>query len=277
MSIAWGKPGREVQHQWGAGGLILNDRHPAGAARYVIDKLTGWYSLPEIEDARRTAGSHRGEVVLPTYPRGKTVVYEGRVEARTLPAWRGAYRALLASFQERNAEGQMLLLGETQWFIRARVLQLDADDDPDRLDPRRPWPFTAPFTLGLRQSDGRTYALPMLSHGNGLGNVVTNLGTADTDPVIAFTTGGGDVALQNTTLGRTLVFRDLPSGDYVASFGPGDRRVYRQGDGADFSGYLDADDSNWWDELVPGLVPGANTLAITGTTSWQVDFYHADA
>jgi hypothetical protein len=279
MSITWGKPGREVKHQWGT--LVLNDRQPAGGAgRYVIDKLTGWYSLPEIEDARRSSGSKRGEVVLPTYPRGKTVVYEERIEAKTLPAWRSAYRALASAFQFRNEEGYMYLLGSpVEWFFRARVMQMDADDDPANIDPRRPWPLTGGFQIGLRLGDARTYALPLVQHNvaGGGASTVTNLGTSDTDPTFAIHVAtAGDVTLTNAAVGRGLTFRGLPTGDYTLVFGPGDRQMVNAA-GTDFSGHLDVDSSAWWDELIPGLVSGDNPITVTGASAWRCDFYYADA
>lgn len=276
MSIAWGRPGIEVPHQWN-GGVVLNARHlPGATARTPIDRITGYFSLAETDDQRYDAGSRRGEIVLPTYPRGKTVVYEGRVEAKTLAAWRTTYRSLVNAFRERSSEGAMIALGVTQWQFNARVMTFDADDEPDNLSRTRMWPFRGTFELALRQSDARYYALPKVEHHSGDGATVTNLGATDTDPTFLLSVGtAGDVVVTNTTIGRTLIFRDVPTGTHVLTFG-GQRRGFTTGAGADLSGTIDAANSNWWDELIPGLVPGDNVLDIDGVTSWRCDYYHAD-
>lgn len=274
MSIADGRPGIEATHTWGS--FVLNDRHPAAPARVLVDRITGFYSLSEADDQRMDAGSRRGEIVLPSRARGKTVVYEGRIEAKTLVAWRQTYRGMLGAFRGRNVEGSMLINGDPDWLYYGRVLQLDADDSPDDLSQTRRWPFRGGFQLGLRMSDARFYVADLVQHHSGDGAAVTNLGTTDTDPTFLLSvSSAGDVSLYNAAIDKVLTFRDVPTGTHTLVFGPG-RRAFAAAGGADLTGLVDPAASTWWDEDVPGLVPGVNTLTITGTSSWRCDYRHAD-
>ena len=150
---AAGPLGLQGRHQWN-GGFILN--HLEGGLPYAdLDTITGLFSLPEADDSRDPRIGANGEVVYPTFTRGKTVTYEGRII--TVDESIYAYRwAMLGAFADQNNEGTMTITphpswGGGGWQFQARVLTLDIDDDiiVDALTAR-PSPFELHFILSLR-------------------------------------------------------------------------------------------------------------------------------
>jgi hypothetical protein len=266
-SIASGPPGIEVAHQWGT--FVLNDRS-ARPARVRLQRITGLHALGEVDDNRVTSSGQRGEVILPGARRGKTVVYEGSIQSKTLDALRTTTTAMLAAFREASDEGTMAILGSVTWFFRARVTDLAIDDEQTG-GLERVWPFERTFTLTLRLSDSRSYVFASAASAgpfsSASSHVLTVAGGADVDPT--FTVTGvpslGDVEFYNGTLDRYLTFVDLPAGTLIVNFG---ERTATVG-GVDVMAHLDvANSSWWWGPDATGLAPGANNVGVTGG-SWS--------
>lgn len=279
-SIASGPPGLEVPHTWeGAdGNFSLNDLSSA-AAQIKLTKITGLFSLPELQDQRGNRAGRRGEVVFPSFGRGKTVVYEGVVRSKSLDGMRVLAQQLRTAFHLRNSEYLMTLEGSIEWVYYARVLQLDMDEE-QITGPDAVWRFQRPFTLGLRMSDPRIYVATPVDNSlagwaSASTHTVTNLGGTDSDPIFRVTVPGGtpDIELRKVVDGgagdRRLTFSDVPAGTMVVDFNMRTASV----DGADITGKLDPSLSNWWNQGVVGLYVGDNDLKVTGG-AWGVAFLH---
>lgn len=273
-TIDSGPPGIETTHTWNAypGGpsVMLNLKSDPWIR---VTKITGLHSLPDVQDLRQQHAARRGEVVLPSYPRGKTLVYEGKVLALTLDSLRQTSTFMRKAFAERNVEGYMNLGGDVAWSYGARVMELEQDDE-QLTGENSVWPYQRPFTLGLRMSDARFYiSSPSgVSAASGVAATATNLGNTDTDPTI--TVNGvpalGTVTMTNSTLGKSLQFANLPAGTLTVGF---KKRTATVG-GVDVTGLMVEASSSWWDEGVPGLRSGGNSIQVSGG-SWTVAWNHA--
>ena len=283
-AIADGPGGLECVHQ--VNGLDLGEQ--ASFPRYKLDRITGLFSLPEADDDRRPRTAMIGEVTYPSYPRGKTIVYEGRVQSSDLQELREMSTALRSACGERSLELPVYITpdaawGADHWGYYGRVMQLDMDEEQivSPLDARGP--YQRRFTLGLRMSDPRFYY--KLAGGAGLqsiagattAQVATNSGTAPSDPVFTIVVPGGtpDIVITNTDVPTSngsarLRFNDVPSGTLVVNFAT--RTVVSDGD--DAFATFDTVYNQWWDELIPGLAPGANHLDVSGDTNWSVAWWH---
>lgn len=125
--------------------------------------ITGWRSLPENEDLRDARTFGDGEIPYPSRKLGKTLVYELRVEARTVQSVQRCMTAVQRGFGDMNGEGQMTITpygsfgGGVTWTYRARVM----DFEPGSVWafwPQRYEHFTWEAALTLRMSDPYFYS-----------------------------------------------------------------------------------------------------------------------
>ena len=294
--------GLEAFHTFAAPGcpaVTLNDRSTVAVAtlpdgtiqrdvlpRYKVRRITGLRSRPDADDTREPVRGGIGELVYPSLQRGKTVVYEGSVEALSLESLRAATTTLLAAFSNTSSEGTMTVSppagrGGVSWSYVARSLACDIDDVQDR-GPRAVYRWARNFTLSVRQGDPRYYTAGVNVGGASGATVgVTNLGTAPSEPVFTL---AGPIAPPVTIerLGpdpRQLVFATsiawlaINAGKHlVVEFGRRPR-AYSPEAGGDFAALLTFA-SNWWDEGVGGILPGAQDIKVTGA-AWAVAFNHA--
>jgi hypothetical protein len=273
--VADGPPGLEAVHSWN-GGIALNTQ--GSLPRIKLDRLTGYHSLPDADANFADFTGRRGERALPSLERGKTITYEGRIFGRSFEELRRQINLMRASFRDRSREYEMRVIPAdgTVWFYTARVLELSIDDEQTQGPWFRTW--QRQFILGLRQMDPRFY-VDLLQNTGALGPGSHNLdvgGLADTDPVITLTVPAGepDVTISNGAVAggngaaARLRFRNVPEGVMTLDFR--NRRV-RIG-GVDMSALLDGTFSTWWDEEVPGLIPGTNILQMEGATDISVSF-----
>jgi hypothetical protein len=280
FEIADGPPGVEAAHTWNET-LILNTDRSAGFPRFKVDRITGWGSLPEADDFREPRTARVGEFALPGNERGRTLVYEGRVQGGELGTpgelvlMRRSIASLRAAFRQRSSEQVMVVtphpvFGGPQWFFAARVLSLEVDDEQTRGPNARPW--QREFTLSLRQSDPRVYVVGAVERALADGGVLTNLGGMDTNPTFVLTVPvQGDASITHVGLGASIVLRDAAPGDYVVDFAA---RSVTKG-GQDFSGLIDAVASTWWHPNIPALTPGDNAIAQDNVSDWHATFHHA--
>lgn len=283
VALVDGILGLEGIHTWTAASgevFALNDM--TSPNHVSLEKIAGIHSTAEADDNRSFRTAMPGEIVYPSYRRGKTIVYEGRIRAGSLQALRAKCNEMRRAFRERSVEGTMWVAphasyGSGSWGYNARAMQLEIDTTFTS-PQNHPWgPFQHSFTLGLRMSDARYYWSIVATAGDiasGTTVVVNNQGTTATDPIftISVLSSPKTVTVENLTTGKSIVLTALPVSLVTVNF---KTRTIRNNNGADFSGYF-SPASTWWDELVPGLVPGNNSVRVRDTDGlWLYSFQHA--
>lgn len=284
-SVQFGPPGLEGRHQWlsAVAGLsaMLNDL--AAVPRIKVDKIPGFYSAADAEDNRQAKTGRRGDLVLPSYTRGKTITYEGRVQARSLIECREVAAGLRGAVAERNLEGTMEITYHPDyatgvWHYEARVIAFDEDEEftAPRTHPKGPWQHR--FVLSLRMSDDRFYfTTPVIVPSQAAGGFsVTHGGNADADPTITAVVAAGATATFSNNqvlvagVAARLRFVGLPAGDLVLNFNQRTATI----NGVDAMGYFDESYSTWWNEGVVGLRAYFDNYVIAaGVTSWTLAVY----
>lgn len=151
-----GPLGLQGRHTWN-GAFTLNDLE-SGLPYADLDKITGLFGLPESDDLRDPRIGANGEVLYPSFTRGKTITYEGRLISPDASIY--AYRwQMLTVFANQSTEGTMAITphpawGSGGWSYQARVLTLEIDDEitVDKL-ATMPSPYQLSFILSLRMKD----------------------------------------------------------------------------------------------------------------------------
>lgn len=169
-------PGVEGIHAWTPPGasepaielnrIKADDGSPVWP-RYPVRAIPGLKSLADPEDNRDRPPGRRGELTRLSERRGKTVVYEGAIEARSLLELVEGDAALRAAFAEISTEGRM----DVFWhpllaafsavppkFYEARALTCDIVD----VQNSKRWERL--FVIGLRNGDGRYFDEESLTH-----------------------------------------------------------------------------------------------------------------
>lgn len=128
--------------------------------RYKLRVVSGLMSLGDPEDNRDAPVGRIGEISRLAYRRGKTVVYEGTIKARTLLELREAEADLRAAFADQSAEGRMDVSPhplDTQWtgvpakFYEARAMTCEIPDNQST----QTWDRN--FVVAVRMSDPRYF------------------------------------------------------------------------------------------------------------------------
>jgi hypothetical protein len=195
----WGLEGR---HEWN-GQVTLNRRQDDAGERvypcYKLDRISGLHSLGDSEDVRELAVGRRGEVPRRSFRRGKTVTYEGMIQALSLAELRQATTLLAAAFDDQMAEKQMVVTPHPDYatgsrFFYARALGLEIPDEQALSAQRMTRGYERPFALSVRMSDARFYdgegkseTLTAANADDGPTVEVTNAGTVETEPVLTLT------------------------------------------------------------------------------------------
>lgn len=284
-TIAEGVLGLEATHT--ANGFSLGCEKGAALPRVKLRRILGLHSK-ELEDAAMANTGRMGETPLPSLMRGKTVTYEGELQAASLPALRTLENSMRGAFQRDTQQtftvAPPVARGGVSHSFVARILQCTLDDEQTR-GPSSFLRYSRAFVLAVRQYDPRYYVTTEVEDtGNTPGSTATlaNDGNAPTEPTFVFP---GDDALdqvevRNQTTGRELLFTGLlglvESGDSL-TIDFARREVYNEA-GDDLSGRMDVAGSDWWDEGEPGIIPGSNVIwgGGTGTVSWDVSFHPAN-
>jgi hypothetical protein len=256
VSITDGILGLEARHNWVYGTLTgtLNDLSTTPRSR--LTSIRGLHSLPDADDNRAPYVGRPGEQIYPSHERGRTIVYEGVIEARSLSELRSAGRAQRKAFRRRYSEGTMTATPHPAWgtvshWYAARVTDYQSDDEQSR-SPHSAYPYSRDFTLTLRQSDPRYYVtgLNSQSAANNVQVFCNNVGDAPSDPVIEIQ---GPIDYTDTiTITRgdgihlTFTHAIISTGDIlVVDFKR--RYVYEPASDTDYTGGLVISSSNWWD------------------------------
>lgn len=262
-----GVAGLEAIHVWD-GLVTLNDRLN-GYPRFRVDKIGGLFSKADFEDVRDSSIGRLGELPRTTFLRGKTITYEGVMEAQSLSDLR-SLQGQLAAFMPVD-ERQMVIstrpeLGATAYLFAARCVSLDGIEEQTAPPTRTTRGYERPFAIGLRLSDPRFYAVAeetaVIPH-DAAPFTVTSAGNAPSDPVLELDGPFATASVINETTSAHLDFHDVASGHFlVVDFGQ--RTVMLDG-ATDARATLDLVASDWWDSGVHGLAPGPNALQFITT------------
>jgi hypothetical protein len=135
--------------------------------RFKLQRITGLGSTGEAEDNRDRPPGQNRETPRLSRRRGKSVVYEGEVKARSLLELREAEAMFSAAFDGLETEGRM----DVSWhpllaefaavpakFYEARALTADI------VDVQGTTQWDRPFVVGLRMSDRRYFDEETESH-----------------------------------------------------------------------------------------------------------------
>jgi hypothetical protein len=144
--------GLETTHVWN-GSLVLNSESIPGIR---LDKIVGLQSISEADDNRAPRTEQPGEVIYPSFSRGKTITYTGFVVAYNLGSLRSLQSSIIGAFNERSNEGTMTVGGA--YYFHARPMALDMDDEQTLSPWASPSPHQRSFVLSLRLSDPAYYA-----------------------------------------------------------------------------------------------------------------------
>lgn len=276
--------GVEGIHTWHTG-LALNNR--SGFPRIWLRRCE-LHQSADFDPLADAIPGKPGEVPRYGDRTGKAVVYEGDLQARTLPALRNLTGDFLAAFS-RTDEGRMDAaphagaVGLAARYFFARPLDASVPDEQTVSSNRTDFGYSRPFTLALRMGDPRFYnpatvtaqdttlsamggtGIPfnpgssVSASGQGLEVVAANSGNADTDALIAIRGPARNPVISNETSGVFLRFRDLvldTGEDVTIDF---KRRRAERTNGTSVWHKLDPA-STWTDRGVPCLSPGNNTI-----------------
>jgi hypothetical protein len=292
VAMTDGPLGLEAVHEWTSGGFgnpsfVLNDMAAASGHRVKVSHIAGWRSQPDLPDPGQVQRYGRmGADPLGVSAGGRTFTYDFAAQKKTAQAFRQMQSAIVRAFAERDALGTMKVKPVSPygdpgdyWWYQARVMGCDMDESMSGSlsDPRGWWKTDG--TLGLFLFEPRFFWADQTDTGADASSplVVTNDGFIDANPQLLVVVGTACDLLQieNTTLGGgyQLSFDNLPAGTWVIDFAT--RQVYDAGDPTvDGYRYMTAE-KPWWDERVPGLIPGSNSISWTVTGAGAVSSVRA--
>lgn len=272
--------------------------------RYRLLKIDGRQAKPDQDDRRDPASGKLGEIARRATLRGKTEAWEGLIIAQSLSQLRTAADDLIAAFAEGDEgtmtiQAPASYTGLDNHTFTARVMTCSSPDQ-QTFGPAigvgqgyvaGSGGWVRPFTLGLRLSDPRYYEatertaqtstflaaggveLPLTApfYMDGptvpLGALVAhNGGRAPADPVFELHGPAVDPGIVNDTLDAALIFKTgsltLASGQVMLiDFNSRSITI----DGEDVSrDRIDWARSNWWDQGMPGLKVGDQTIRYVG-------------
>jgi hypothetical protein len=268
---ALGVYGLEARHSWGE--LAMNDL--TVWPRYKLDDISGLHDLPDSDEAADGGYSRTGEVPRSSFLRGKTVVYSGRVQAETQASLKVARSALISAVASRQV-GRMDVTPHPDYadggqFFHARPISCVCPDKAIKPNAM-PTAYQRPFVVSFRLFDPRIYdAEAQLFESSGVSSSIAtvevdNPGSADVDPVLQIYGPITNPTVRNLATNRKLVFQNLTivSGDFLEiDFA---RRTILANGVDDFRVKRDALNSDWWDAGEVGLLPGTQTLRLTGSS-----------
>lgn len=140
--------------------LLTDDAGNKLWPRFKVTRVSGLMNLGDAEDKADLPVRRIGELSRLSFRRGKTVTYEGRVEARSLRQLREAEATFREAFADESREGRMDVtphplnedfFGVPAKFYTARALGCDIIDQQGSNSYRRP------FVAALRLHDPLYY------------------------------------------------------------------------------------------------------------------------
>lgn len=280
-------PGLDATHSWDGGAIVLNDK--TVWPRFVVREIPGLHSLPDKEDRRDLpiARPYR-EITRKSYRRGKALVYQGKIMARTYQELDQAIADMTEAFADTGDKVMTITPyggGQVyQYYAEATALDIP-EDLPDSRN-KTTYGFERRFTLGLRMSDARFYELeeneeasPAGSTSEGgvilpatlpavsvsevtiAGVVEVDAGAVAVDPEIDIIGPAENPIVKSDTLDRQLAFDLALIEGQILTLDFYNRSIVSQG--VDFRATRDDPNSDWWDGGVHGLAPGINQLSVS--------------
>lgn len=254
--------------------------------RYRLTKIGGLHAIGDADLPVGAPNSVQREYAYPGMNRGKTLTYEGLIEADDLQTVRQMAQNLRTMYSDRTVERVHQITpptgyGTDTWRFNARCTALEIDDEPPQSLNRLPTKEVREFMLSLRMADSRFFYETVADSGTGAGPfTVVNGGGAPAVPGIYLTVGSlsvdDRVGIRNTTIDRRLelVAHDsVPAGRFYfdfflrqISFQPGSTGPYT----FEYAAHLDPLTSDWWDRDDPGLPPGSSSVAKIGGTNIRI-------
>jgi hypothetical protein len=284
-------PGLNATHIWypaGGGPSVVINPAPAGVLprTRLTGEIAGWGNPPPGDDRRTVpVGRVLAERQLRSGRHGKTLTYQGVVEARTDLELRNVTGALSRAFGDPNmGEGRMLVEpwdGRPSVEYYARVTGYDCPEaTPSRSAlGRASRGAERGFTLQVHLSRGRMFSTTqslVSAVANQTDLALTVGGNAPTEPI--FTLQNGIAAtddLMELQGFLRLGFLLLPDANGL-QINFATRTIRNAAGTVERRGYLDRADASWWSNGNVGLNPGARTVKRkAGRGSWTIQWQDA--
>ena len=277
-TIGEGVPGLEGRHVYR--GFTLQGYHTVRMPCARVRKITGLHGRADSDDNREPLRGAPGERVLPSHMRGRTVIYEGVLQGRTLTELRQLAWGMRGAFGATTGEDWMHVTtprGGVGWYALMRPIDLSIDDEQTMGEQQLPSPWQRPFTLTMRAS--KPYWAsdpPQADSGLSSGTILTrfNEGNYPADPIITMSSMGETVVAERVggPEPRKLTFSNLDSMGGVVSLDFGARTMFTSL-GGDAGRRLVMAQSNWWDDGATGMRVGQNDIRVTGA-NWELFYRH---
>lgn len=285
-----GPGGLNHNHRWD-GSFSINAK-TAAMPRVILDPqdgIDGLFDTADHNDKREDRTAQIGETVYPNYPRGKTVVYKGELEAVNEQGLNRLRQQMRAAFSHGISTPKLVdiipdaAFGTDVWAYFARTLP-GGLSIPEKVYRSRFHPhgaYARTFQLSLRMLDPRFLLLSgyqIFADNDAFDYVTVPNYDAPADPIftVHVPVAGAEVTLRsNTVLAPSgparLRFSGVPAGDLVVNFTQGSRSATVAG--GDAMEFFDSAYSSWWDEFIDGLAPGPNDVTAEGAGLWKVEYF----
>ena len=289
-------PGLEARFVWKGpiGDFVINDQI-ANPPRAFLRTIGGWRSTADAELPAEKNMAQEGERPRFGLRAGKTLTFEGKIEAKSAAQCRSFADDMLAGFWETTQEYVMEIQVRTAgaWVtiftFNARAISVDSPEAQTVGPNRGTYGWERGYVITLRMGIPKFYSTqevnvqtgavvvgstgiippftpPILlpASATGASVDVLNEGGAPADPLLRIWGPVSDPVVTNDDLPASLSFPgvQLANGqwldvDFVT------RQVLLEGQ-SDFRRFLRG---GWWDRGVPGLPPKAtSTIRLSGTT-----------
>jgi len=293
--------GTEARFLWR--GLTLNDKE-ASLPKTICRAVRGLYSARDSDNITDKKSSNPGEVLFPSFSRGKTLSYEFTLYAADLPSLRAEIDVIRSAFVVDLSNAYPMIhqphpsLGTQEWGYDARVTAFDMDEvDPTSEDDAIS-EYQIGFSVALRNFDGRYYDPAYQGFGpfaEGTTQVIPVTGRAETEPIITGSIPAGGpfpasiiITNHSVTIPWYLGYPDppklefdaseagflgMPDGDYLFNLETGELLATPTSSAPfDMWRYVQQFQSTWTLEGVPGLIPGNNSIEVNGLSDWSIAF-----
>lgn len=266
LTLLEGPPGLHGWHTLRA--VVINARTGGVWPRFKLTGMTGFRDRADIDDNRASNTGRVGESVYPGLERGKTVVMQGIIQAKSVVDLDLARTLFVGSAGPVDATNMHHTApsarGGVEFDSFVRVIDYTCEEDFTYVPTSLPSPWQRNFTLTYRMHHPYFFETTNPHTATDASALsLTNGGNAPTEPKFTIThTAGDDITITNTTTGKLLKFVNCPGGDLIVVFIDRTAKV----GSTDCIPLLDDTLSTWWDEGADGLTPGVNAITISGAS-----------
>lgn len=260
--------------------------------RAKVTAIPGLRSVPELTTTQDKATGRMGMIARRSDRVGKTVTYEGMLQAISLADLLQISDDMAGAFMTQD-ENQMVVaphpddpnvatLPTRTFWARPISCDISAEYAETIKNHMKGWQTV--FSVVMELSDPRLYhpTLNTLTDSSApLSIAATNAGNTDTEAIITINGANiEDLLLKNTSFAvdKTLILDGMVTGDNVDTIIiDSKRRRIRKGNGDNLMEFYDPT-STWWDLGQEFLKSGANVVTCSGTnvTDFQIEYYDAD-